>query len=814
MCYPVAMKSGAASFGELLKRHRVASGVSQESLAERARISTSAIGALERGIRRAPYRETVALLCKALGLSAAEQAELEAAAERARVRQSQAAGETLPSHNLPTRLTSFVGRSVEIVELKDLLAAHRLVTVTGSGGVGKTRIAVETACQLLGDRFREARFVDLAPVQDGVFVASAIAAALDIALPEDREPLLWLASQLKTRDLLLIIDNCEHTIEFAAAAAGAILRKCPNVSVIATSRERLAIEGESVYRLPSLPVCAGDPATIEEARTYDAFCLFMERASSEHEFTATATSLRAAAEICRRLEGIPLALELAATRLPALGLDGLNERLKGHFLTTPGGRDLPQRQQTLLATIAWSYDLLSEQEQSLLRRLAVFRGGHTLEAAAAVCADQSVADATPELVSRLVDKSLLFPTGDAHRRFVMLESVREFAAGKLRELGEFDAAARAHAHWLATVADRAHDQLLKISHLQWLDQFVPELDNVRFALEWCLNSGADADVVVAAQVFGGLRTLWLRRFHYVECLGWSTSILARLDVASHPAVAARVMRAHVQSARGPAKFEAARRAIPIFEQIGDREGLVLLYATLASDYSRIEEVREAEEFIAKAFALADQANLEGTYCYVLLLEFRSQVNLRAGRLKESRADLADAGRLRQAMPDARDKHFFLLWEGLIEFTEGNVERSVALFEAALAERAPVTSSLNYARDALAAAYLLLGNIDAAERTARQSLEDLFDQSPPAVMLSLAAIAAIRGHPRIAARLWGFAQLAPPDAFIAGSIRRAHYEILRSSLHEQLPAECIEALVSEGKQFDRDRATQEARSIFA
>ena len=264
------MHKGATPFGELLKRHRVAAGISQESLAERARISADAISTLERGTRRASHRET---------------------ADRARGRQPRAKGAPQPERYLPTWLTSFVGRGEEIAELTDLLAEHRLVTVTGSGGVGKTRIAVEAAGQLLGERFPQARFVDFSPLEDGAFAAGAIAAAFDVPLPEVAEPLRWLASRIKIRSLLLILDNCEHVIDDAAAAAGTILRACPGITILATSRERLAIDGEHVYRLPSLPVPDGVPATIEEAYSYDTFRLFMERAkSSDRRFLLTATS--------------------------------------------------------------------------------------------------------------------------------------------------------------------------------------------------------------------------------------------------------------------------------------------------------------------------------------------------------------------------------------------------------------------------------------------------------------------------------------------------------------------------------------------
>jgi predicted ATPase len=278
-------------------------------------MSASAIGALERGARRAPYRDTVALLATALGLTDAERAELEAAADQARGRQSRIDNERPALHKLPTRLSSFLGRDDEMTEIEALLETHRLVTITGSGGVGKTRTAVEVARRLLRERRNEAWFVDLSPIVDGALVAGTIAAVLDVSLARVTDSARSLAAKLKARELLLILDNCEHVIEEAAIVAGLILRTCPGIRILATSRERLAIEGERAYRLPSLLVPGKNPATIAEACSYASFRLFMERATAiEPNLAFDAAHLRASAEICRQLEGIPLALELAASR--------------------------------------------------------------------------------------------------------------------------------------------------------------------------------------------------------------------------------------------------------------------------------------------------------------------------------------------------------------------------------------------------------------------------------------------------------------------------------------------------------------------
>jgi len=806
------------SFSELLKRRRVASGLSQESLAERAGISASAIGALERGARRAPYRETVALLAGALGLSSTEHAELEAAAERARGRQGRPGTEPAATHNLPERLTSFVGRDEEIAQIKALLAVHRLVTITGSGGVGKTRTAVEVARHLLNEGHDEVWFVDLSPVAGGAFVAGALASVLDVPLAQIADPLPSLAAGLKTRKLLLILDNCEHVIKDAAAAAGAILRACPGIVILATSRERLAIEGESVYRLPSLPVPTKAPATTEEAGTYASLRLFMERAIAvESRLVLTVERLGTVAEICRQLEGIPLAIELAATRLPTLGFNALNRRLQEHFVIAGSARDLPHRQQTMLATIAWSYDLLTENEGKLLRRLAIFSGGVTLEAAVDVCADDALAaPSIPDLLSLLVDKSLLGITlSDDQSRYLMLESVRAFASSKLTEAGEFTLMARAHAVWLAEVADRGDRLYSQVPRGRWLAEFGPEIDNARAALEWALHAGSDEDALLAAGIVGGLRGLWMSTERRVECRRWAQAALDRVDEKRHPLIAARLMRAHIQSIDGAAVFAATERAIPLFERIGDRRGLISLHAHVAWEYGLRGAFDEAEHSIAQAFALAVEERLQRSRQYAHLLQARCLIRALARRLDEARIDSADATRLRRAIGE-EDLIVDSYWEAFFEFADGNVRRSAELLEACADYARAQSKNPAGPLSELAAARIVLGEIDAAKSAAREALELAHFEQLDSVWRAiqhLAAVAALRGNPRSAARLTGFVDAwCNQKRGFRGYYERASYDILTASLHEQLSTDARAALAADGTLLDFERAVEEALSL--
>ena len=757
-------------------------------------MSVSAVGALERGERRAPYRETIVLLADALVLSAPERAELEAAAERGRARQRRADAETPLPNNLPARLTSFVGRDDEIGQLRTLLENHRLVTVTGPGGIGKTRLALEVAELLAGERFPQVCFVDFSPLADEAFVTGTIAAALEVSAPEAVDPFRGLAARLKTRRLLLILDNCEHIIASAVLASAAILRACPDITILATSRERLAVTGERVFRLPTL----SEPSALQ---------LLLERAAAiEACAPLNAAGLRTGAEICRRLEGIPLAIELAATRLPSLGVDALNERLKEHALTTRGARDLPQRQQTMLDTIAWSYDLLSEDERMVLRRLAIFRGGITIEGATAVCGPH------PDLVALLVDKSLLIANfgEDGSCRYEMLESVREFASAKLREAAEFEASARAHALWVGAVADRAHERYLEMPRGRWLAEVMPELDNVRSALQWCLGGERDDDALLAARILGGLRGLWFGVGMHVECRKWVDAVLPRIDLGQHPEIAARVLRAEIQTTRGAGKFAAAERAIPVFERIGDRQGLVFLHSELAMEHSRLGEIAEADRLIDKAFALADQAHMQDSPSYVSLLQFRCGIHAHAGRVDPARADLARAARLQAAVLEVDDRAWHLYYEAYISFVDGNVQRSLECSEAFVAHDRAKSREIFGGLELLASAHLVLGHLELAERTIREATEAqrfAFNYWPS--FWCRAAVAAVRGHPHTAARLFGYGEAKYP---LRDPVNRVCCEIMMASLREQLTPVDIETLIAEGSRLDIEQAFEEALSI--
>jgi predicted ATPase len=799
----------------------LAAGLSQDFLADRAQMSAAAVSALERGTRRAPYRATVALLAEALGLSAEQRAALESAAENARarsVRRELTAGQ--PANNLPTQLTSFIGREDELAELSALMTDHRLVTVTGSGGVGKTRAALEVAARSLPASGDEVWFVDLASLFDGALIASKIASVLQVAFDEQADPVLALARRLKGRRSLLILDNCEHLVADAAAAAKTILQNCPHIKILATSRERLGIAGELVYRLPSLPIPDVSLNDAQQARSYAALELFVDRATfSEPRFVPTEQRIRVIADICRRLEGMPLAIELAAAHLPTLGLNGLRARLRERVVLPGGARDLPQRQRTMLATIAWSYDLLTEPERVLLRRIAIFAGGFTLEAAQAVCAGELLeAAAIPDILSSLVDKSLVnvVLAGEV-ARYVLLETVRSFGLERLDDAGEAALLARRHGQWFAAFADRAEAAYRKMARTR-LTELLPELDNVRAALDWALKSQSEDDAVLGGWIAGGLRAIWIIPGWHDECRHWVEAALERIDETRYPLVAARLLRALVQVTHGDAMEAAAARATPLFERVGDRLGLALQDTFVAMNSVRRGKLEEAERLLARAETIFVDEKVQDSVLYVNFLSCRAWLRIRQGKFVEARADAEQSEALCKVTGEeiASLASSEVLAE--VEHAAGDVKRAARVLEEALARQSvsPASALDIAAQSSLACYRLLLGDLDGAESTGKEALgrsrgRQLYT-SYWTIQL-LAAVATLRGRPRVAARLMGFV-----DAWIAsGGWRRSllaqrTYDILNASLREQLSSEQIAMLKADGSTLTLEEATDEAQAI--
>src|SRR5579859_3432972 len=420
-------------------------------------------------------------------------------------------------HNLPLQVTRFFGREAEVAQLIELLSENRLVTLSGSGGVGKTRLALRTAEEVLDDFADGVWIVELALLGDPALVPPQIATTLGVRDEPDRPLLETLAHQLRERQLLLLLDNCEHLLAVCAQVASSLLRACPQVRLLAASREPLGVPGEALLPVPSLPYPdAGVAVTVEQARDYAAVRLFLDRARLvTPDYQLSAHNVAAVAQICQRLDGIPLAIEMAAARINVLSSDQLSRRLQDVFqVLTGGSRTALPRQQTLRATIDWSYTLLSETERVLLQRLSVFAGGCTLEAAEAVgsggepVANPAIMQA--ELIgvlASLVAKSMVIADRQAGEtaRYHLLETIRQYAWARLVASGEAEELRRRHAEYYLELAKGPwHDRAP--TWQGWLDRVDREHDNLRSAFGW--SRATPSQIELSVRLAGSLLTLW------------------------------------------------------------------------------------------------------------------------------------------------------------------------------------------------------------------------------------------------------------------------------------------------------------------
>jgi len=402
-----------------------------------------------------------------------------------------------PKNNLPLELTSFIGRQDEIVQVRELLQANRLVTLTGSGGVGKTRLSIRVVEDVL-DQFPDGVwYIELAPLADPALVVQTVALSIGLREAAGRPFEEVLVAFLRSRQASIVLDNCEHLIEACARLADTLLRGCPQLKLLATSREALGVAGEAVFEVPSLGLPESDEVLIEKMEAYDAVRLFVTRAQAALPgFQVTSENASSVVRICRRLDGIPLALELAAARLKILTTEQLSTRLEDSFhLLTGGSRTALPRQQTLWATIDWSYQILDGKERILLQRLAVFAGGFSLEGVEAVCAGDNLAVwEIFDLLASLVDKSMVNAdrAQGAETRYRLLETVRQYAREKLLDAGESEQLRTRHLEYYAVFAEEAYPHLHGAGRLEWTRRMKREYDNIREAIEWAFQDAARA----------------------------------------------------------------------------------------------------------------------------------------------------------------------------------------------------------------------------------------------------------------------------------------------------------------------------------
>jgi predicted ATPase/class 3 adenylate cyclase/DNA-binding CsgD family transcriptional regulator len=614
------------------------------------------------------------------------------------------------SHNLPVQLTSFVGRQVEMDEIRQSFNENRLVTLTGAGGAGKTRLAIEVASRLLVEFEDGVRYIELAPITDPALVAVAAARALGLRDEPGRSSLDTVARFIGDRRVLVVLDNCEHVLDAVAELATALLSHCARLSLLTTSREPIGLAGEMIYRVPSLSLAD------------EAIELFADRARrARPELTLTDDNATAIAEICHRLDGVPLAIELAAARVRALSLDEILDGLHDRFrLLTGGSRGAVRRQQTLRASVDWSHALLTEPERVLFRRLAVFMGGLDIAAAQAVAGGGDIeSHQVIDLITLLVDKSLVtaeYTNGPT--RYRLLETVRQYALEKLGESGDADAVRtrhRDHYSALAATIDIPGETELD----RRIDCCEREMDNLRGAFTWSLEC---SEVERALELASALQPLWASKGRVKEGLSCFDAVLAALDADVAPVVRGRAMadRAAADTFANIVSFDLAQQALEIARSVSDPK--LLVRALTACGGQALYRSDMAQQYFEEGIDLARQLGERWWLCE--LLNWRAFSGNATGNLNITLI-AADEGRtLAEAIGDRFHGRLCRLWLTLAHVCLGDLARGSRELSTVRDDAWAANDNVVLALSLIILAYGLTsqGELEAARATADQAID--------------------------------------------------------------------------------------------
>jgi predicted ATPase/DNA-binding XRE family transcriptional regulator len=738
-------RDSGEDLGDLLRRHRTGSGLTQEELAERAAISTRTISDIERGLRKMVYRETAWRLADALGLEAPDRATFEQAAQRGRARgAARASGNAVEivgiQSGLPSPLTRLIGRDDDLLAILESLRTPeiRVLTIIGPGGIGKTRLAIEAANQGHADFADGAIFVPLAVTGDPGLVPSLI--ARELQLTAVRKPIAEaLRDYLREREVLVVLDTFEHLLP-AAAFVAELAVACHRVTFLVTSRAPLRVRGEHEFQLAPLAV----PDTSARGLDLDAYpatALFLERARAvKRDLVLDEETAAAVAEICRRLDGLPLALELAAVRLRHLPLGTLQEQLDHRLdLLVGGPRDLPARHQAMRDTVAWSYDLLKLGEQRLFRQLSVFAGGWTLTTAESVCTgDGGDGELLPDM-SVLVDNNLVtvHERAGGDPRWGMLDVIREFASEQAQAHGETLELARRHTTVFAELAEVAERELGRSRQELWFRRLQIEQDNLRTAIAWSLEQAED---VLAQRLAGALWLFWRRHGDYPEARVWLDRALGP-DRGLAPA----------SPGGSPRGTSAPTGDSPVRRKVLWGAAWISYYQ---GDYTHAR--RLGDELLQVAQSDQDQLGIRNG------LTVRGIVALAEGRFADSLAPLEEAVRICREVCTPWLEATSLLVLGMATMHGPDLTRSRRLLEEALRGYRGVGDNLFFARTTGYLGYvaLLRGDLRAARRHFLASLRrfrQLGERFGIAEELqAIAALSAAEGQDGLAAELAGAA----------------------------------------------------------
>ena len=712
---------------------------------------------------------------------------------------------------MPATLTSFVGREAELGELSTLIHERRLVTLTGAGGIGKTRTAVQVARALAGAGDDGICFVSLAPIGDASLVAGTIAATLGVQEVPNHPPIETLVAYLRNKTMLLVLDNCEHVIEEAATVAETLIRRCPCIWILATSRERLRADGEHVYRLDSLSESAG-------------IALFNDRARAvDRRFTLTDRNKETVKQLCASLDGIPLAIELAATRVNILPLEALAESLNERLpVSSEGNRTGQPRQQAMRATIEWSYNLLLPVEQCVFERLSVFAGGCTVSSARKVCAsDDTAAEEVPDALASLVNKSLVAVDFEAPApRYRLLESFRHYARERLIARGEYQLLSHRHALACLELAEwaigAAETEPLKV----WWAAIAGEEHNFRAALQWSLQERHD--VPIGLQLAGtATRGPSIR---LKDGRHWVAAAFALVEEGTPREVLAALHYVEawiaINHSENNATLVSSKKALAHYRALDDRVGMVLAQCRLGEALFFLGHREEAEEVLEEALGIARSLHGRCRRSLALLLQNLAMVtdDVAAGRRY-----VAEALKINEGLGDVEDLPHVLIALAICEFRASNVELSLKHATAALAAARAGSYARVIALNWLSRYLVELSRYDDAEKLSHELIllarEYHLDIQIAWTLDLLASIAVLR--PEIPSSR--VTTLFEKAAYILGFVN-ARLEVLRSGrdfveqpqhervlakLRDAMGADKLAALMAAGLAMTEEQAVEEA-----
>jgi predicted ATPase/DNA-binding winged helix-turn-helix (wHTH) protein len=722
------------------------------------------------------------------------------------------APDTEPRSNLPEATTSFVGREGDLVEIKRLLPTKRLITIVGAGGIGKTRLALQAAAEVISAYRDGVWFVDLGALRDGAMMVTALAQTLGVRERAGTSPIAALCTHLRPLQPLLILDNCEHLLHACADLVDALLKGAAQATIIATSREPLRVAGEQVYSLQplSLPRLG---SSIDAIQCSEAVQLLVERVRRQLlDFELTADRAPVVAELCIHLDGIPLALELAAARARSLSIEQINARLGNRFrLLTSGARGALPRQQTLRATFDWSYDLLAEDERIVLRRLAVFTGSFTLDAACAVAADADIdAFAMIDLLSQLVARSLLIAdTNGNTTRYCLLETTRAYAQEKLDESGEIIGVARRRTEHLCKVFASAPRDFLRLPDAELRAIYLSEFHHVRAALDWAF--GTEGDAAIGIRLAGTSASLW-------GTLGLFSEGARRVELAlahvkpgtpeSDQALLWRQMGRLVEETPVRAR-PAFERAAELYRRVDDPLGLGHTLIQLARTFARLGKFDASEATLNEANSLLAEVELpwlHGLYFFNLAFLQNLRGDYPAARVnyERSRVLFLEAGDEVTAT-NAQHNLANIAWAlGDLQVAESSFRQYLTLLRAS-----PMKTNhwLGWSLASLAGVLIDCGKLDEALAAGSEGLPLLLENGSAWMFVNYFALrAALAGRLSDAARLAGYSDHAWTGQEAACHPLDARTrERLHAALHRQLSRDEVERLLAEGAKLSETEA---------